>query len=111
MKLRTKITAAAVSLLLFFSAAFSLWNLSLMQTSILRVLIKSEWQQLNTDAKNFSAGFLLSSHLTPGIFRPPAVFFKKASVKMPFFTVLAKSCTIPLPIPLISPMHVRFPNV
>ena len=55
MKLRTKITAAAVSLLLFFSAAFSLWNLSLMQTSILRVLIKSEWQQLNTDAKNFSA--------------------------------------------------------
>ena len=41
MKLRTKITAAAVSLLLFFSAAFSLWNLSLMQTSILRVLIKS----------------------------------------------------------------------
>ena len=48
MKLRTKITAAAVSLLLLFSAAFSLWNLSLMQTSILRVLIKSEWQQLNT---------------------------------------------------------------
>ena len=55
MKLRTKITAAAVSLLLLFSAAFSLWNLSRMQSSILCVLVKSEWQRLNTDAKNFSA--------------------------------------------------------
>ena len=55
MKLRTKITAAAVSLLLLFSAAFSLWNLSRMQSSILCVLVKSEWQRLNTDARNFSA--------------------------------------------------------
>ena len=55
MKLRTKITAAAVSFLLLFSAAFSLWNLSRMQSSILCVLVKSEWQRLNTDARNFSA--------------------------------------------------------
>lgn len=55
MKLRTKLTAAAVSLLLLFSVAFSLWNLSRMQSSILCVLVRSEWQRLNTDAKNFSA--------------------------------------------------------
>ena len=40
MKLRTKITLASVSLLLFLSQAFSIWNLAKTQEQISEILDK-----------------------------------------------------------------------
>ncbi len=57
MKITTKISAAAVGLLLLFSQVFSVWNLRETQRMRLGSILNSELTRLNTSAQNFSEEF------------------------------------------------------
>ncbi len=57
MKLTTKISAAAIGLLLLFSQTFSIWNLKETQRMRLGSILNSELTRLNTSAQNFSEEF------------------------------------------------------
>ena len=63
MKLRTKILAAAVSLLLLFSQVFSVWSLLEARKQILENILYVEWNELRKDIEQFTSALTEYSYL------------------------------------------------
>ncbi|MDO5422346.1 MAG: HAMP domain-containing sensor histidine kinase [Eubacteriales bacterium] len=55
MKFRTKISAAAVGLLLLLSQIFSVWSLTETQKQMIENIVESEWQALDEDVNRFQS--------------------------------------------------------